>query len=205
MDHKAHVALVDAHAKSYSRDHHRDFPLNPCGVDPLALLGIKVAVIEGAGHRVLGHLKSTCECLGLLASDAIDDPRRSTRELVNGHAYCGQDLCRRLRPVADFVEEVRPVGGRAELNCPHTEALLHVRGDCRRGRSCERKQWGLWELDPQSGQLLVVGPEVVAPLRDAVRLVHGDEPQLARGIDLLERGHHQLALRKPLWGQVQHT
>ena len=54
---------------------------------------------------------------------------------------------------------------------------------------------GAVALAAQAGQMLaqhaVVGPEVVAPLRDAVRLVDGDQRQLALGQHLGEAGHAQ--------------
>ncbi len=55
----------------------------------------------------------------------------------------------------------------------------------------QRHHWRLWKKRPQFGKLAVFGPEIVAPLADAVRLVNGQQvyvPPLQIG---QETGKHQ--------------
>src|SRR5262245_5040324 len=95
-----------------------------------------------------------------------------------------------LRP--DRVEEVRPVEAAAEVGRALQAELfddvgLHPRG---RGRG-EGRQRRAGEAGPQLLQLAVLGPEVVAPLGDAVRLVDREEGELDALEKLQEAGQDQ--------------
>ena len=91
--------------------------------------------------------------------------------------------------------EVRPVeAGDDGVGLLDPEALADV-GDHRgRGRRGEGEHALGPELACPDGELEVVGPEVVAPLRDAVRLVDGEEGDL-RGLELGEEALVVEALR----------
>ena len=84
-------------------------------------------------------------------------------------ALAGCDRCRQQR-------EIRPVeAGDDRVRLLDPEARADVRDDRRRRRRGERQHALGAELARPLGELQVVGPEVVAPLGDAVRLVDGEE------------------------------
>ena len=84
-------------------------------------------------------------------------------------AFAGRDRCRQQR-------QVGPVeAGDDGVRLVDPEAGPDVRDDGRgRGRGQRQHALGA-ELAGALGELQVVGPEVVAPLRDAVRLVDGEQ------------------------------
>jgi hypothetical protein len=65
--------------------------------------------------------------------------------------------------------------------CPEAEALLDLAPDLGRGGRGARQDARRLEALEQRADAQVVGTEVVAPLRDAVRLVDGDESDVAAG------------------------
>ena len=94
----------------------------------------------------------------------------------------------RRRARDDAEGEVRPVEARRHADgVAQPEAHRDVVGDLR--RSCRRRRDDRLGLQPARGvgEAEVVGPEVVPPLRDAVRLVDDEEPDLRRAHRLEER------------------
>ncbi len=148
--------------------------------------------------------------------DAVDDQQLGqllhtlARQTIDNAALAGtvldeaDNLLVQLHGVArlgaHLVVEVRPVEARDEGLCIlHAQVLddvlLHLgRG---RGRQGEDGHLGVDGLDGVA-QTTVLGTEVVAPLRDAVRLVDGEE----RDGDLLQE-FHRLLLRQCLRGHVE--
>ena len=60
---------------------------------------------------------------------------------------------------------------------PEAQFRLDVVGHLRRGGGGQRQDWGLGKLGSYLGDSQVGGAEIVAPLRDAVRLVHHDQAE----------------------------
>jgi hypothetical protein len=103
----------------------------------------------------------------------------------------------------DPVREVRPVEARAEhRGAADAELREHVvrRGLRRRRRERDERHGG--EVALERAQVAEGGPEVVAPLAHAVRLVDGEEAQQAARVQLAQHVL-QLAARHALGGHVQ--
>ena len=117
--------------------------------------------------------------LGLPAGEAVHDG--GLAGLLAEHG----DQHRQRTPLrADRVADVRAVEARdQELGVVHPEAFRDVGADARGGGGGQRHEGDLGQVLAERPEGQVVGPELVPPLRDAVRLVHGDEAnaETARG------------------------
>ena len=197
MDHGAHVRLVDAHPERVRRHHHRRL----AGHERALRLGARFALHPGVvGRHGPPELRAQPlrGRLRLLAGAGVDDRRqriglgqqRQRRRLLGA---LGADL-------DDVVGEVRAVeAGRDPHRVAQPEPLRDVDGDPRRrgrrrGEDRARPERAGDVAEPQ-----VVGPEVVAPLAHAVRLVDDEDPdrRLAQPVDESRR-------REPLRRDVEH-
>ena len=184
------VGLVDAHAEGDRRDHDQ------------AVLAQEPGLVRGAHRRgeprVVGQRRDPVldeRRGGLLhrrAREAVDDP------CVPGVLGAQQVEQLRLRPVLghDPVGDVGPVEAGDEVACA---LQLEALGDLGpRGRRRRRRQRDARDGRPalvQHRQLEVVGPEVVAPLGHAVRLVDREERD-RRPVEQVEGGAAAEALRR---------
>lgn len=168
---EAHVRLVDAHAEGDGGGHHHPVLLqepvlvrHPRRLVEAGMVGQGVEPVLPEG---LGQL------LGALARRAVDDPALRApvlQEPLNlpGRVVLGLEGQPDVRPVEGVDEDLRgPV--------LREQAL----GDLGAGRGVggggERQGLDVAQGRPGSGDLPVLGPEVVAPLRDAMLLpVIGD-------------------------------
>ena len=125
-----------------------------------------------AGRRQLaGHL------FGALAREAVDDAG-----LVVVLAQEREQLLGRLALVDDRVADVGPVeAGDEDRRCVEAEASAHVGARLRVGRRRAGHDRHVGEQLAQPPELHVLGPEVVAPLRDAVRLVDREQGDAGGG------------------------
>ena len=175
----ADVGLVDAHAKGDSGDNDQPVLLLEPAFGDAAVFGVHTAVImDRAMACVAQRLRQR---FGLGPRAAIDDARLS---LARGGKV--QDL--RARPV---------LGGKGQMDVGPVKAaqkgarrfpveqFLHdlglgfdVGGRCKR---CQRHVQGA----AQFADAQVVGAEIMAPLADAMRLVHGDH----RHADAAQHAH----------------
>ena len=168
VDHEAHVTLVDAHAEGVRRNHHPDPSLQPLLLT-LRTVGVaQAAVVGGRRNALVAELFG--QLFGPVARTGVDDAR--SRNVVHQPQQLAQFVVR----VADAVRKVRPREAAAddvrlgEFQMEH-DVLGH--GARRRGRQRQHRdaRQPLAQLgDPQVG-----GAEVVAPLRDAVRFVDGQQ------------------------------
>ena len=194
MDHEADVRLVDPHPESYRRHddidalvEERILRLIPhLALDP----GVVGECLDVVGPEHLG------EVLHLLAAHAVDDPA-----LVVVLLDEADDIRLHLAVLpSDLVVEIGPIEGAAEdPRVPHLERLqdilLHHR---RRGRR-ESDDGTSLDLIDDLPDAAVLRPEVMTPLADTVRLVHGVEGYRYRLEEL-----HILLLRQTLRSDEEH-
>jgi hypothetical protein len=210
VDDEADVGAIDPHAERDRRDDDVDVL-----VQELLLVAMADLVLEA---RVVGHRATprAASCgrpeLGVLAPDAVDDA--GLARMARDHPLDLRDqVAARLEAVGEVgaiaaADEARRIA-QAELL---DDVLAHGR---RRGRG-ERLDRDLRVVAPQLAEHAVLGPEVVAPVADAVRLVDHEagEPAprsarrrsrrddaLGRDVDELQlAGHEPLADRAPVVG-----
>ena len=126
-------------------------------------------------------LKQLGQLLDLLAAQAVDDAALALVLLDEA-----DDVAVHVVLGPDFVVEVGPVERRAEhRRVAHAEVLLYVELHLGRGGGREGDQRCVAYFVDDGAYAAVLGPEVVAPLRDAVRLVDGVE----RNLDLAQERH----------------
>ena len=180
VDDKPHVRLVDAHAESVGGNHHTDTVLSPIDL-AVVLLGVgQSGVVIAGGDAVL--LEESGDIDGLLAGASIDDGTSV------GHSL--QDVEHLPCPVlglAHHVDEVLALEThREDVLRTESEPLLNVIDDLRRGRGRERQHRhvvGRKQL-PNPRYPKVGRTEIVAPLRDAMSLVHHNHAQLLHALEL---------------------
>ena len=180
---EAHVGLVDAHAEGVGGDHHAAVAAHERVLAGVALQRRHAAVI--ARDRFAGGAQPVVHLLAALHRRGVDDAaavrvRQRLAQPIELLFLAGglHDLEAQVRPVDAGVDDVhaRPPELLADV-------LDHV-GD--RGGG-EREHRRIAELLQRIADLQEGGPEVVAPLRDAVRLVHHeqrDAPPLQGGHEL---------------------
>jgi len=171
----AHVRLVDAHAEGVGRDD----DLGGAGHERVLALRARLRAhpgVVGDGGDALGG-DPLRELVCVLARPRVDD--RGARALVGEHVHERGPLAREraLAFDADDVEgEVRAVEARSHGDgVAQTQPRGYLLCDARR-RGCGRGHHGraAQRLDDLA-QAQVVGPEVVSPLGDAVRLVDDEQ------------------------------
>ena len=170
---EADVRLVDAHPESNRGDHHHALAADEAVLVGLPLPRVHAGVI---GQRL--HAAPAEPCSGLVhaaARQAVDDAGVAAMLRVeeSGELLAGAGLQR------DAVLDVRPVEAADE---PAGAGQAEPCGDFppRRlvGGSGQRHPRHARKALLQYGELEVFRPEVVSPLRDAVRLVDGEEREV---------------------------
>jgi len=102
-----------------------------------------------------------------------------------------QELAAHLGLGMDQVADVGAIEPADELpGLEELQALQDVGPGGLVGRGCQGYPWNIRETAVQLGQLQVLRAEVVAPLRDAVGLVDGDQRDATIPQHLQESGHH---------------
>ena len=196
--HKAHIGLVDAHAKGHGGDHHNAFAAQKPVLVGLAHRHIQPRVVrQRVDALVTQHLR---HLLHPAARLAVHDARLSrvlganeTQQLLGGFAFFDNG-------VAD-VGAVKTADKLARLL--QLQALHDVLPRQSVGSGRQRNTRHLGKALVQHRQRPVFGAEVVPPLAHAMRLINGEQGQLTalvQGIKLgqeTRRGH-------PLRGGVQH-
>jgi hypothetical protein len=143
------------------------------------LVGVHARVVAGGAQA--GLAQGLGDLLGVLAGPAVDDRRAVglVAEAVEQHRQLA-----RLRSLALELDEVEAQVGAIEARADHhrvaeAEALCDLGGDVLgRGRGAGHHRRAAEPLEhPRQAQ--IVGAEVVAPLRDAVGLVDGEQVDLA--------------------------
>ena len=168
VDDEAHVGLVDAHAEGVGRDHHPHAARDPLLLS-LRPLGMAQPAVVGRGRDALLP-QQIGDLLRRLARAHVDDAR--ARDVVHE----AQQLAVLVVRMADAVREVGPREAAAQdVRFGEFQVVHDVLGDPRGGRGREGQHRDAGQALAQLGDAQVRGAEVVAPLRDAVGLVDGDE------------------------------
>ena len=175
----AHVGLVDAHAEGVGGDHHLDLAVHEAPLGVGALLAPEAGVV-GQHLGPQRALQRAGQVLGLRARARVDDGR--ARPVV---APARRRSARACRPAPrhgttakDRFGRSKPVVTRTGLAQP--QARDDVGRDLRRRRGGRGHERLRAQPARRVGEAEVVRAEVVAPLRDAVRLVDDEQPH-ARG------------------------
>ena len=187
VNHGADVGLVDAHAEGDGGHDDLQFAGLKGGLHALAGRRIKARVVSRRGNA--RRDSSVGQLLGSFARGGVDDGRTPRR--------IGQQAADRLRPLRhgklDHLngQIVAPEAVDELGRLHHPQLRQNVGLHRRRGRGRQRQH----RRRTQRGQVLaqhpVIGAEVVAPLRDAMRLVDGDQRRLALGQHLAEARNPQ--------------
>ena len=192
MGDPADVGLVDAHPERDGRHHDQPvFLLKPCLCQP-PRLGLHPAVIVQRHHPGLAQRLRQRFRLGPCA--AVDDAGLTP---PGGRKI--EDLAPRFILDREGKVDVRPVeaaqegGGRLPVKQPRDN--LGLRLGVRRGGKCGQRHG---QRATQLADAQVIGAEVVAPLADAMRLVHRDQP----GVDAAQQ-RECAGARKPLRRHVE--
>ena len=165
--HEAHVGLVDAHAESVGGHHDAHAPRHPVFLADFLVEGRETGVVEMRVNSFL--IEHGRQFPRAFAAAGVD-------HCTAGHA--AQDVQHFVYLVvraAHHVAQIFPREAHAvDALAAEGEALHHVVHylNGRRGGEGEDRTG---QYFTQFGNAQIVGAEVVAPLRDAVRLVHGNK------------------------------
>ena len=194
----ADIGLVDAHAKGDGGDDAVESAGHEVVLDLAAQGGIQPRMIgtgaDADGLQLIGALLRT-----LLQGDVDDGggcgiaAQFVTQPTIAGTAGQRNDGEIQIGAIETCHHQILGLDGKFGL---------HVCHDRRGGGGGEQQYLGNGEIAAMVRQLQVVGPKVVAPFRDAVRLVHhqqgerhlGDEAAKALVLEALHRDHQDLEL-----------
>ena len=171
--HEAHIRLVDAHAEGDGRhDDHAVLTLEG-GLHVAAFGGLQAGMV-GTGVKAL-LLQEGRHLLGAVARRAVDDARFPLVAIADE----AQQLLVAIALLDDPVADVGAVeAGDEGLGILQGQPVDDLAAGEIVGGGGERNTRHRRELVCQPAQTDVLGPKVVSPLRDAVRLVNGDQCQL---------------------------
>ena len=192
MDDKAHVRLVDAHAKGDGGADHADLVAQEFLLVPGTLVGGESGVIGLGQDAVLGQFAG--ELLGRFAGLAIDDAAL---------ALPGLDVVEHLAVRAglggDAIGQIRAVeAGDVARRILQMQLLDDVGPDALGGGGGQRHQRHAGKLVAKRRDLPVFRPEIMAPFADAMGLVDGEQVHVPF-LQILEKaGQHQ-----PLGGDIE--
>ena len=189
VHHQPDVGLIDAHAKGIRGHHDAQLAVHPGALPFRLLLAAESGVKEGG--RDAFSMQRRGDLGGALAAADVDDGR-SACALEDAN-----ELAQLVVAVADKVGEVGSGEALAEdVGGTETELLLHVVDGLRGSRGGEGQHGDVGrERLADVSNAEVGGPEIVAPLRDAVTLVDGQQADV-HGAEL-----RQEALRGEAFGR----
>ena len=181
---ETHIAAVDAHAERIGGHRDASSLLQELVLGFLAFLLVHAAVIgDGLDAPFIKHLG---HFLDLLSRGAVDDARLPLSDDVLQSLI----LVLHLLGVRDVQREIRPrEAAHAEVRIAELEMREDVSADFRRGGGCEGKDLRAAQLFHRLAQAQIIGPEVMPPLRETVRLIHREQGNL----HLPQRGNEHAA------------
>ena len=182
VGHEAHIGLVDAHAEG-DGGHDDDAVLAQEAVlVQLARLEGQARVVGQGGHA--GLAQRLGQLLHALARLAIDHAGLALVLALDE----AQQLVADVLLLGDAVADVGAVEAADEVpRALQLQPLDDVGARQRIGRGRERNARHARIAFVQHAQRAVFGPEVMAPLAHAVRLVDGEQRQLALGMQVVEQ------------------
>ena len=175
--------LVDAHAEGDGGDHDDAVFAQKAVLVRLAQARFQPGVVGQGVDAVLAQRLG--DVFHLFARLAVDDARLARVFALDK----AQQLLGRILLFDDLVADVGPVKAADKLACVfQLQALDDVGAGqrVRRGGQGQARHAGVTLV--QHGELAVFGPEVVAPLADAVRLVNRKQAQLPALVQRIKLG-----------------
>ena len=179
------TGLVDPHPEGDRRADDAKLVAHPPLLHVLPRDRVHVGVVVRARHpRAELLVELARDLLAVLLAAAVHDPRLVAVALEQDPRDV---LGAPLLLLVHLVEEVRPVERRGERDAPrrrparpvHLQDRHDVELDALGRRRRQRDERHVGEVVLERRQLFVVGTEVVAPLRHAVRLVDDEARELA--------------------------
>ena len=168
MDHGPYIAFVDAHAEGVRGDDEADRPLRPSPLRAIAFLQWEAGVI-GCGAEA-GVREPVRDPKRFPALAHVDD--RSTRRALRDAKQPAELVLAARNPEGELgPSEVAT----QHMWFPEAQLFLDVGHHPFGGRGRERDHRHLREVLPQVADGQVGRPEVIPPLRDAMRFIDGDE------------------------------
>ncbi len=192
MDDETDVRFVDAHAEGDGRADDLDLVPQETLLVPRPLLRREPGVVRLRADVVGG--KFFGEQLGGFAARAIDDAAVSRPGLEKREDLAVRFVLRDHAVGEVLAIEAADDDGRVGKVEMLDDVLAHPLG----GRGGEGHDRDAREALAQSAKLPVLGPEIVAPLGDAMRLVNDDAADIP-GAGAIEEAREQ----EPLWGGVE--
>ena len=167
MHHKAHIGFVDAHAERVGGDHHAGFPFHPALLLAVALPGLQTGMVIVGGNAVISQkLSGFRRALAVAhihdarARITVHDSQHPALLILLIHHKIGE-----IGTLETLLEDIL----RLEV-----ETQLDVLDHFRRGSGGERQHGDLREYLADLRDFEVWRTEIITPLRNAMRLVHGN-------------------------------
>ena len=176
VGYEAHVRLVDAHAEGIGAHHHADAPPLPGFLALRAHFPAQAGMVGRGTDAIL--LQESRHLLAAAPVPHVDDAGALDA------AADVQQLPRLVLAVAHDIREVGPLETAPQQQpFPEAELVHDVLRHLRRSRGREGDHRHVHQF-AQRADFQIIRAEIIAPLRDAVRLVHDD---VAEGQDLQVR------------------
>ena len=173
MHHKAHIWLVNTHTKCDSRHYHLHF-LHQERI----LIGASGRSIHArmvCQRRYIIHAQSLCQLLHGLAAQTI----HNTRFAIHTADIANQIFIHIVCLLTYFVIQIRTIKRRLKhRRIHHIQVLLDIALHL---RCCSRGQcndWCLTNTLHDGVNPAILWTEIVSPLRDTMRFIHGIERDL---------------------------
>ena len=179
VGHEADVGLVHAHPERVGRDDDRDLAAQEALLGCTPLRVVHAGVVAGRVHAVGAQREH--DLLHVAPGSRVDETGATAAREREDAA----DLLLVAGGARHLDEEVGPVEASDEnLGIVQPERADDVLSHLGRGGGGERQDALGAQVSARFGELEVVGPEIVSPRRDAVRLVDGEEgdPHLRDGV-----------------------
>src|SRR5664280_2188641 len=177
MQDEADVRLVDAHAERGGGHHDVQAADHEPGLDRVAVGRAHARVVRRGVHAELGNGLSVA--LGAAPSRRVHDPRLTLAHCPHDHRFALLVIVAEGFNAEEQVGSVEAV--HHDLRVAQPQLADHFVTYRRRRRRRQRQHGGVSQGLDHAAQAQVVGPEVVTPGRDAVRLVDDEERRLGLG------------------------
>ena len=186
MDDVPHVGLVDAHAEGVGGHHHLGAAEEEVLLVPPPLLRLQSGVVAGDGQALLPE--EIADLLHVLPGGAVDDAALAA--MFPHRLEQGGTLHLRL---ADLEVQILPVKARhLDEGVPELQQALDVLPDPGGGGGGKGPHHGApGQTVQKGGNVQIGGAEALAPLGDAVGLVHSDQGD----VRVLRKGAKALGLQ----------
>ena len=170
VEDEAHILLVDAHAEGDGRDHHHALALEEGVLIEAARAGVEPGVIgqsvEAGAPQPMRHR------LGLAARGAIDDPALPRMPAQKAH-----DAPLRIVLPLEGETQIGPrEGGDEDVRRAREEPRDDIGAGGRPRRRGDGEDGRRAEPLGEFAEPRIIGPELMAPMRDAMRLVDREQP-----------------------------